>query len=338
MRQLTGAISGLRGGFEEFVFFVGTTGGNSKGTTCQLLEKLLGTNTGSTDCGMCSILTKAALLGRRQGEGPSEVEANMNGARIVTCDDFATTANEKVPNDILRSYAGGNNISAARKNKGNKDFATDFLMLLMVNKFPEFAEPLEEPDLRRLVPVDFRLAYKDADGYDASNPNHRHKKASIKTSIEQFFPEFVHWMRCLASTVKLGEEGTLQPRTQKISAALDAFVQQTSSSLLAKILKEFIAENTMEVDRNTSQRQGDLPCEGHALELKFIAFANVKLDAVSQPHITKAEGETYLRQALVYTAGSTRRPIKVAGKTLMSYYRTAADASRPFRDALQLKV
>ena len=38
LRQLAGAISGLRRGFEEYLLFIGTTGGNPKGAIRKLLR------------------------------------------------------------------------------------------------------------------------------------------------------------------------------------------------------------------------------------------------------------------------------------------------------------
>ena len=211
-------------------------------------------------------------------------------------------------------------------------------MVLMANAYPAFSPPLADPDFRRLVPIDFTLAYKDVQFFDPSNPHHRRKKASIKSDIHVFFPEFVHWMMALASIVKVADEGVMTPRPAKVTAKIEELIAASGDTVLDDAMVLFLDTVAELVCPTTSQRHGDKPATGPAIEKAWHDFLTVQLARAEKPWMTLQESNVFLRKKLVFTTGTSKKHIKVAGTTISSYYSKSYDAAQPFAGALKLRI
>lgn len=152
--------------------------------------------------------------------------SNLRGSRCAFSDDFHADKTHPLCGTLVRRLSGGNKLTAARKNKGNRDYDADFGLNLCLNEMPPIEPPLKGPDLRRATSVPFKLSYKDSTKFDAQNPLHRLKKASIKREMHCFMAEFMLWIRCLAPAVRSIDATQLMPQPLAVKEAAAELAQQ----------------------------------------------------------------------------------------------------------------
>ena len=226
--------------YEEYYIWIGHLGSNQKGTIRKLLDEYLGTYTGGNSRGYGAVLDPTLLCSTRTGEAPSELMSNLRGSRVAFADDFSADARHPLSSALMRRITGGNKLTAARENRGNLDYDTVFGVNLLVNEVPEFEPPLAGADLRRCTVVNFKLSYRDETKYDAANPLHRRKKASVKRDIFHFFPEFTTWIRGLAGSVRHIDASRLMPQPLSVQAHSAELEDKMACDVQKQVIKEFV--------------------------------------------------------------------------------------------------
>lgn len=156
--------------------------------------------------------------------GPNEQLVKCAQAREIVVDEFSTLRGG-ICNEALRGLTGGNAIAARGNYEREQNFETDFLLRLVFNEWPQFMQPLSEPDLRRLGLLYFPCTFKPAHTFNASDPTHR-LQVDFKDRTPEFAAEYVTWARVLARATRAGGAKVMLPEPSSSRQTLDALAPQ----------------------------------------------------------------------------------------------------------------
>ncbi|CAJ1461686.1 unnamed protein product, partial [Effrenium voratum] len=153
-----------RGPFTEFASYLDDgQGSTGKGALRELCEECLGPFNGGSQRGYVAVLTQEDLSGA-----------------------------------VLRQISGGNNLTAARKFKGENVFKFHGMLMICANGLWRSDEGWKGADRRRLTGLPFQVEFVD----QPHGPNQSKKDSSVKENIKSYFPEFWFLMRVLWLSAK----------------------------------------------------------------------------------------------------------------------------------------
>ena len=185
-----------RGPFTEFASYLDDgQGSTGKGTLRELCEECLGPFNGGSQRGYVAVMTQEALVVQKT-EKPREQLANLEGCKLAFVDDFKPT--QDLSGAVLRQISGGNNLTAARKFKGENVFKFHGMLMICANGLWRSDEEWKGADRRRLTGLPFQVEFVD----QPHGPNQSKKDSSVKENIKSYFPEFWFLMRVLWLSAK----------------------------------------------------------------------------------------------------------------------------------------
>ena len=294
LRQDIGSASGKRAGFEEYVVEWGPLGNNGKGQKRSLREKVMGTCDRSTSSGYVAVVTAALLKDSLDDSKPCEDLVKLRHAREGVLDDFGTDS-KPLCSTTVRSYTGGNVVCGHGKNEKSVNIDTNFLLRLIVNKFPRFAPRLDGPDRRRPCIIYYPCTFQPPGEYKAANPNHR-KLEDYKDRVDEFASYFVEWCRLLARSTKAGGLKNMWPRPTGMAAMIaDQFEEGVGISEKDRI-QAYITEHLCR------GKVGDMPASRdviikHAAETTQMSYKDAQQELRNQliwsekPYMTRVNGK-----------------------------------------------
>ncbi|CAJ1443076.1 unnamed protein product, partial [Effrenium voratum] len=166
-------------------------GSTGKGTLRELCEECLGPFNGGSQRGYVAVMTQEALVVQKT-EKPREQLANLD-----------------LSGAVLRQISGGNNLTAARKFKGENVFKFHGMLMICANGLWRSDEEWKGADRRRLTGLPFQVEFVD----QPHGPNQSKKDSSVKENIKSYFPEFWFLMRVLwLSTKPFPRSDHIEPR------------------------------------------------------------------------------------------------------------------------------
>ena len=185
-----------RGPFTEFASYLDDgQGSTGKGALRELCEECLGPFNGGSQRGYVAVMTQEALVVQKT-EKPREQLANLEGCKLALVDDFKPT--QDLSGAVLRQISGGNNLTAARKFKGENVFKFHGMLMICANGLWRSDEEWKGADRRRLTGLPFQVEFVD----QPRGPNQSKKDSSVKESVKSYFPEFWFLMRVLWLSAK----------------------------------------------------------------------------------------------------------------------------------------
>ena len=128
----------------------------------------------------------------RRPRSPEQL-ANLEGCKLAFVDDF-----KPMSGAVLRQISGGNNLTAARKFKGENVFKFHGMLMICANGLWRSDEEWKGADRRRLTGLPFQVEFVG----QLRGPNQSKKDSSVKESIKSYFPEFWFLMRVLWLSAK----------------------------------------------------------------------------------------------------------------------------------------
>jgi hypothetical protein len=173
---------------EHYTMWDEGSGSTGKGTVRALLEKMLGTFTGSENRGYCAVMEKASFEDASATErgklSPNAQMANINGSCLAWLDDFEAT-HGPLSASKLRRISGGNNLTAARKGKDDEVFMFNGMLVMICNGLWTISGHMEQADLRRFARQQFLVTFHN----EPRGPMQRQKDKSVKDNVGQMVPE-----------------------------------------------------------------------------------------------------------------------------------------------------
>ena len=158
------------------------SGSTGKGTARELIDTCLGVFNGDAQRGYTCTLTAQALT--TKGEAPSEQRSNLYLCSHAFVDDFSPE--EPINNPTLRQYTGGNNITAARKHKGDVIFKFKGQVILLCNGIWTPMERFRGADRRRHAGLSCDIKFVSV----PQGPNESLKDKTVKENLPNMFSEF----------------------------------------------------------------------------------------------------------------------------------------------------
>eukprot|EP00929_Paragymnodinium_shiwhaense_P019277 TRINITY_DN13209_c0_g1_i3.p1 TRINITY_DN13209_c0_g1~~TRINITY_DN13209_c0_g1_i3.p1 ORF type:complete len:1103 (+),score=298.55 TRINITY_DN13209_c0_g1_i3:203-3310(+) len=291
-------------------------GSTAKGTVRELCEASLGVHTagGNNSMGYCCIVTPEAIKQRTQ-EAPSEVIANLALCKHAWVDDFE--AQNPLSTAVLRSFTGGNNLTAARKHKSNTYFKFRGVMFLACNGLWRGDQPFVGADDRRCGGLTFSIRYVS----EPEGPNEALKDPTLKANIRALIPEFFFVARVLWAIgwIRKNDE-TVQPLCPNaMSLRTDLLRQSTTAEDFARVhVGAFIEECLCEYVVGRA-----LPSTCEEIRTAFHKW-------LSEKDLTTTENElgAALRSVLEYKPGCTIPARGGRTKTTRNVYRRVEGMSR----------
>ncbi|CAJ1442726.1 unnamed protein product, partial [Effrenium voratum] len=172
-----------RGPFTEFASYLDDgQGSTGKGALRELCEECLGPFNGGSQRGYVAVMTQEALVVQKT-EKPREQLANLEGCKLAFVDDFKPT--QDLSGAVLRQISGGNNLTAARKFKGENVFKFHGMLMICANGLWRSDEEWKGADRRRLTGLPFQVEFVD----QPHGPNQSKKDSSVKENIKSYFPD-----------------------------------------------------------------------------------------------------------------------------------------------------
>ena len=120
---------------------------------------------------------------------------NLEGCKLAFVDDFKPT--QDLSGAVLCQISG-NNLTAARKFKGENVFKFHGMLMICANGLWRSDEEWKGADRRRLTGLPFQVEFVD----QPRGPNQSKKDSSVKESIKSYFPEFWFLVRVLWLSAK----------------------------------------------------------------------------------------------------------------------------------------
>jgi hypothetical protein len=188
--------NGTAGGRMEYSTWMDEgQGSTSKGTVRSWCEHCLGVFSNNEAArGYVGIMTQPAVAPkpRTSGEAPTEQWANLEGCCMAFIDDFNVSPANPLDNSALKRISGMNNLTAARKGKGERGFTFMGHLILMCNGIWYPSSPFGLADDRRINGLSYNIRYVNC----PEGPNEKQKDASIKNDMKELFAEFWFLARC----------------------------------------------------------------------------------------------------------------------------------------------
>jgi hypothetical protein len=119
----------------------------------------------------------------------TEEESNLENAKWAVVDDFSVEESNPLWNKTIHRITGRGLITAHRKYAHVRSFQFHGQLVLTCNGFWKPAEPLANPDHRRLTAVIMKTQFVDGKTADQLAANERIKDPTIKDNPQRFRPE-----------------------------------------------------------------------------------------------------------------------------------------------------
>lgn len=293
-KMFSNGVNGKRqGNSEHFTMHDDGIGSSAKGTLRAAYEDAMGNNNGGAQRGYCGIMDIACLAHENIQGGapkPNEQLANCKGCALVFVDDFDATQ-VKLSAAKLRQLSGGNNLTVARKYKGEEIFTFDALLILMTNGLWKLDGQMMEADLRRIVRQLFPISFQN----NPVGPNQRQKDAQIKRRVKDFASELFFLAICYHHIKQAHSKAdrTL-PLPPSAQSALEDLLQNNMGNETGDIVEDFIVNNISDWTPEAEQ----LPSSCNQIEDAFVTFAKSRNEFISI-----GEAKIEMKKHFKYKAG-----------------------------------